>query len=325
MGTETATAWRLLKLNWILVAVLALVLAVALAATDFWLKIQSATMPLAIAAVYGGMAYRNLATPRLRDTRIVFTLASTAQLVLIVALLTPLTYVAAAADLPLQDGHLVMLDRALGLDWPGYVAFFNARPWLFHYLSLGYRMIAWPILGLPVILGMTGNYVRLQKFTLAFTVALIVTTVVSMLVPAEGAFYGHHLAADAFSNIIPGGYLDQIRDFPAVRDGVLRALDILHLVGIITFPSFHAVSAVLFVWALWPVWWMRPFALISNALMLAGTPIGGGHYFVDVFAGIAVGVLAIAAADAIGARLARPVRVPAFLTFRMTPRAVSLK
>ncbi len=309
----SAAAWRLLGLNCILIAVLAVVLTVALAATDFWLKLESATTPLAIATLYGGMAYRNFVTPRLRDTRVVFTFASTAQLVLIVALLTPLTYVAASVDLPLQDGHLAMLDRAFGLDWPGYCAFFNARPWLFHYLSLGYRLIAWPILGLPVILGMSGQYERLQQFTLAFTLALIVTTVASTLVPAEGAFFGNHVAVDAFSHITPGGYLDQIRDFPAVRDGALRALDLPHLVGIITFPSFHAVSAVLFIWGLWGVWWMRPFALITNGLMLAATPIGGGHYFVDVFAGIAVAVLTIIAAGAIGARLRRPVRAPAFL------------
>lgn len=264
------------------------------------------------------MAYRNLLTPRLRDDRVVFVFASTAQLVLIVAVMTPLTYIAAAADLPLQDAHLVMLDRMLGFDWAGYCAFFNAHPRLLQYLALGYRFIAWPIFGLPVILGMTGHHARLQKFTLAFMLALIVTTAVSVLVPARGAFYGHHLTAEAFSHITPGGYLDQIRDFPPVRDGALRALDLGRLVGIITFPSFHAVSAVLFVWALWGVWWMRPFAVMSNGLMLAATPIGGGHYFVDVIAGIVVAVLAIAAAEAIGARLMRPVCMPPFLASSYT-------
>jgi membrane-associated phospholipid phosphatase len=30
-----------------------------------------------------------------------------------------------------------------------------------------------------------------------------------------------------------------------------------------------------------------------NILMIAATPVGGGHYFVDVFAGIAVSAAAI--------------------------------
>jgi membrane-associated phospholipid phosphatase len=38
--------------------------------------------------------------------------------------------------------------------------------------------------------------------------------------------------------------------------------------------------------------------------MLLATPLVGGHYFIDVFAGIALSMLAIAAAQRIGARSA---------------------
>ena len=316
---ETAVAWRLSICNWMVIAAMALALLAGLALSDFSLKAQGAYLPLGVAALYAGVAYRNAFTPRLYDPRVIFAVASTAQLVLIVALMTPLTYIAAAAGLPLQDAQLVMLDRALGLDWPGYLAFFNARPQSMGYLALGYSLISWPVLGLPVVLGLTGRYERLQQFTLAFALALIVTTLVSMLVPAAGAFYGHGLAPDAFSHITPGGYLDQMRDFPGVRGGALRELDIVHLVGIVMFPSFHATSAVLFLWAFWSVWWMRPLALITNGLMLVATPIGGGHYFVDVIAGVAVAGLAIVAASAVAARLRRPVPEPMLL---MSPGAV---
>ena len=49
-----------------------------------------------------------------------------------------------------------------------------------------------------------------------------------------------------------------------------------------TFPSFHAASAVLYGWALWPVRWMRPIAVLANVAMFASTPIDGGHYFIDL-------------------------------------------
>jgi hypothetical protein len=48
---------------------------------------------------------------------------------------------------------------------------------------------------------------------------------------------------------------------------------------------------------------MRPIALLSNGAMMLATPIGGAYYFVNVFAGVAVAVLAIAAARWIGARV----------------------
>jgi membrane-associated phospholipid phosphatase len=38
---------------------------------------------------------------------------------------------------------------------------------------------------------------------------------------------------------------------------------------------------------------MRPIVLLANGAMLASTPIDGGHYFIDLIAGVAVAVLAI--------------------------------
>ena len=47
---------------------------------------------------------------------------------------------------------------------------------------------------------------------------------------------------------------------------------------------------------------MRPFALIANGGMLLATPLVGGHYFVDVFAGAGIAVLAIATAKTMQGR-----------------------
>ncbi len=49
---------------------------------------------------------------------------------------------------------------------------------------------------------------------------------------------------------------------------------------------------------------MRPIALIANGAMMASTPIDGGHYFIDLIAGIAVAVLAIMAAHRMCRRVA---------------------
>lgn len=40
--------------------------------------------------------------------------------------------------------------------------------------------------------------------------------------------------------------------------------------------------------------------LLVNGLMLAATPVNGGHYFVDLIAGMAIAVLAIVAARQVG-------------------------
>lgn len=88
-----------------------------------------------------------------------------------------------------------------------------------------------------------------------------------------------------------------------LRAGSLHALALPRLVGVLTFPSFHAVSAILYMWAFWPLAWFRPVTVAWNIAMIVATPMGGGHYFVDILAGILVAVLAILAALAISNRL----------------------
>ena len=82
----------------------------------------------------------------------------------------------------------------------------------------------------------------------------------------------------------------------------MRILVPSELGGIITFPSFHAAAAILALWAFWGIWWLRPFALITNVSMLLATPVIGGHYFVDILAGILVAVGAIFAAKTLAHR-----------------------
>lgn len=84
----------------------------------------------------------------------------------------------------------------------------------------------------------------------------------------------------------------------------MRELDLFALAGIVTFPSFHATSAVLYAWALWPVRWMRPIAILANGAMLASTPIDGGHYFIDLIAGIDIAWAAVVSARALSRRIA---------------------
>jgi PAP2 superfamily len=315
---EAALAWRLFEANWLLIAAMGLAFVLGLGATGFSVTPGSIAMTLAIAGTYAGFAYYNAKAPHRGDPQVVFVLGATAHMVLITALMTPLTYVAAAMNFPLQDAALDAADRALGLDWRSAVAFVNAHPLLGTFLSIGYAMIRWPIFIIPVALAAAGAYRRLQEFTLAFGLALAVTTFFSALVPAYGFYHLLGPALADYPNINPVAYFLSSHELPQVRDGTLRTLDLINLSGLVTFPSFHAASAVLYAWALWPVRWMRWVGLVSNGAMLAATPVDGGHYFIDVMAGVAVALAAI--------RLARYVsrRIEAGMTAKSAPLPASL-
>jgi len=241
---------------------------------------------------------------------VIFILASTGQVLLIPLLMTPMTYIATSAGLPLQDANLAAIDHALGLDWQAYFDFVCSHPNLLSGLVLAYAMIGWPVFGIPVALGFARQYRRIQEFTLAFGLALIITTVLAMLLPAIGT-YDIAALTRGDAPFTSSAFLQHLHDFPSLRAGTLHNLDLMKLTGVISFPSFHAAAATLYLWAFWPVRWMRPIAVLANVSMLLATPIGGGHYFIDVFAGMAVAVAAIIVARVTTAWLLRAAERPA--------------
>ncbi len=305
MLTGADAAWRFLLFNWIAVGIMAAALALALIVTDFSIELAGAAIAVGYGGIYAAFAHANARSPKRRDLQVMFVLGGTAQIVLITAVMAPLTYVAAATNFPLQDANLLAIDRALGLDWAAYVSFVDDHPAVAAWLDYGYTMIRWPIFAIPVILAAKRSYLRIEEFTFAFGVALVATTIISALVPAIGVYQQIGLDPGSLKNIDPRAYLEQLRDLGPTRDGALRHLDLLGLGGIVTFPSFHAASAILYAWALWPVRWLRPIIVAVNGVMLAATPIDGGHYFIDLGAGVAIAVLAIAAAVRMGRIIAR--------------------
>jgi hypothetical protein len=308
---ETQAAWRLFCFNWLLLGAMVATLVLGVTTTSFSIGLFGLFVGAGITGAYIGYAYYKRYRAKERDPRVIFTLGSTGQILLIPALMTPVTYFAAAANLPMQDMALHAADRALGLDWMAYYNFIYDHHALLVAAVWTYSMIGWPVFGVPIVLGWTGRYRRLQTFTLAFGIALVITTAVFAFVPAMGTYHLFKFLPDP-EVFTPGGYIDQVRDLPLVRDGSLRHLSLIELAGIIAFPSFHAAAAVIFLWALWPVRWIGPVALTLNLLMLLATPVVGGHYFVDVFAGIAVAAVSIAAAAWITSRLTRTAPGPVY-------------
>jgi hypothetical protein len=284
-------AWRLYLLNWMPLFLVASLLLLGLGLTNFSFRVESVILRgVGMASLFVAIGH---ALWRRGNSRLAFILVAIAQLELLYFITMPLSYIAASADLPLQDANFAHLDRLLGLDWQGYYNFVCARPALVPYLYIAYAMINLPTFGVPILLGWTRQYARLQRFTFACTLTAIVTALVSALLPAIGTYQQYGVSADT-AILKASGYLVQVDEIPLVRDGALRVLSFETLNGIITFPSFHAAAAVLSLWALWGVWWMRPFAFIAYGGMLLATPLVGGHYFVDVLAGGGVAILAIA-------------------------------
>ena len=210
-----------------------------------------------------------------------------------------LTYAAATRDGALYDHQFAALDHAIGFDWNAWLGAVNAHPivkrvfWgcyssLFSQIMLSVAWFAW--CGWPQ---------RNAELLANATLALLLTTAIFGLFPAFGSGVG-----------VPGFELAYVDDLTGLRNGTLPSLDVMLLKGVITFPSFHAVLAVLFVWSHRGSVSVVP-AAVLNGIMLLSIPSEEGHYLVDVFGGLAVAAITIVALRAVP--LSPPVLAPARL------------
>jgi len=294
VDTDARTAWQLFHLNWLPIAAMGSLLALGLPFTGLSLEPVAYGVTLAVAAVLLALAYgHRIVKGELADPKLLFSLGTIGQIILTCAIVGPLSYVAAKLNWPLQDQALLAIDRALGLDPEPIARYVNDHPWLADCLARGYGLIKLPLLGIPVVLALTAHYMRLQLFMLAMSLALAVTIAISAVVPAIGTYWGLQLSAAHFPEINTAVYAGQLRDILALRDGSLHELRLFFLAGIVSFPSFHAASAVLYMWALWPVRGLGGIAAALNLLMIAATPVIGAHYVIDVAGGIAVAAASI--------------------------------
>jgi membrane-associated phospholipid phosphatase len=139
-------------------------------------------------------------------------------------------------------------------------------------------------------------------FLLAFIIAALIAIATAAVFPAYGVWGYYGLTPLDAPHIEP-----VVRDLPVpiidgLRDGSYRLLLGIGAEGIITFPSLHSAFAVILAFAFWPVPLLRWIGLAVNLVMLASTPVDGSHYFVDIFSGLALAALAIAAGRRLASR-----------------------
>jgi hypothetical protein len=220
------------------------------------------------------------------------------QVLLFSAVGSILSYLLAREGGALWDARLEAWDAALGFDWLAYVRLVDAQGWLVAPVRWAYASLVPQLIVLVLALGFSMQIARLRRLVFAAMLSGTITILLSALFPAVGYYVHHGLTAADFEHIRPWAGLVHEADFMALRNGTMTALRLTEMQGIVTFPSYHAGLATVTLWGFWVsrlAWLKWPGTAVALATILA-TPIDGGHYLVDVLAGIAVGALAIAAA-----------------------------
>ena len=279
-----------------------------------WLIVITAALVSALSVVFGGFRVeaRSLAAAggasllceglawfyrtRRPDPRIAATLSAVAQVLVVSAAAGVMSYTVAARGGPLWDATFASWDKNLGVDWLAYAAMVNNHPWLAWTGGFAYDSFEPQIIFVLIVLGFVGYTRTLVRFCTAFALAAMAVVLISGAMPALGTYPGLGIEPGRFSNILPRDVYTTAAVLAELRRGGLRSFALNEIYGIISFPSFHTVSAILMASAMWRVSWARWPVLALNVIMIAATPVFGGHYVVDVLGGTAIALAASAAA-----------------------------
>ena len=181
-----------------------------------------------------------------------------------------LTYLVARLAPPLIDDWLIRCD--------GWLGFSTIRPLrnthLGMFLTIAYYSLLPQTAATIAVLGLLNRREPLERFLQQMMVAGLIVLGCFLFVPAIGPCRVAPSADQAH-------YLEH---FQALRAGARTGLSLADAEGLITFPSFHTVWALLLVAAC-----PRPLKAVSvllNAAVIVATLTTGWHYLSDVLAGI---------------------------------------
>jgi len=207
-----------------------------------------------------------------------------------------------ASQMPLADPWLARADAAIGFDWFAMVRFLQTHDTVLSAAEYLYHALSWQPGLIILLLVVTGQRDRCWILLTAWGVALMITLAIWPFAPAMSAFPHYGVPRSALPHMVsplPWAVPDVIRP---IRAGTLRSINLDTLIGLVSFPSFHAAGATILGWAMLRtrLLWL-PFALLNVGVIVSAL-VGGGHYLVDLIAGCGVACLAIGLAKALIAR-----------------------
>lgn len=207
--------------------------------------------------------------------------SSLVYLVVFCASFVVLMYALAATRRPLIDEQLLHADHRLGFQLPELLAWMKSHPMLDRILAVAYDTLLPQTILVIAVLGFRADNDALQKFIMRFMVCALVTVILFCLLPALGPF----AAAGSSPNATQIRTLEQLQ---AMRSGARTTVTWRDAEGLITFPSFHTIWAILMALAYRRHPILFAFFGAVNALVIVSTLTTGWHYVSDVLGGVVV-------------------------------------
>lgn len=202
-----------------------------------------------------------------------------------------LNHLVMTTALPFQDDALAWADRMIGFDWLAVFNIIAERPWLIAVLnSVYYSLTPLSVVAMVLLIAM-GQIEKAALFLESFLVVAVLCIVIGLAFPALGTFVHFGLQLQDYPNFetAPGTFFVSALHKVRMPEGEIL-LDPMSLAGLAAFPSLHTAAAVVLGLAFRQTRLAKPAAVYAG-LIIAATPVFGGHYAVDLLAGALLAVV----------------------------------
>lgn len=200
-------------------------------------------------------------------------------------------YIADRSPVALQDAMLARIDHWMGLDIPLVLASVAHHPHIAALLNLSYKALIPMITAAVFLPALTWKFKAAKEYLVATIVSIVLGGALFAIVPAIGPWATYHFP--------PSVAQQQCQQFLLyLHSDTFHIIKISQTAGVICFPSFHVVFAVLAAVALWSIRPLRIPAMALAILITVSTVTTGWHYVIDVIGGLALAAISIVAAKA---------------------------
>ena len=234
--------------------------------------------------------------PGLRLARIT---GSLAQMTLCGFAMAMFAFSVARLNRPLVDGSLLVFDHSLGYQWDAFTSFVVSRPALESFLATAYNSMFWQPIVVIVALSFDRDERKLNRYITSYVLSMLFTIAIFALWPATTAWSYLGISAVEISRHHLQATMEWVNALNLTRSGVPIFASSHTSCAIVGFPSFHSVSGIINASVMGRSRYLRMPFLIVNAIMIAATPILGGHYIADIIGAVFVTVAALALSDLI--------------------------
>lgn len=207
---------------------------------------------------------------------------------------------------PMIDDLLSAADLAMRVSTPSVVLAFSEHPLTLQLLAFSYSSVL-PLCFVSVLyLSVNGRASRTWEAVASFSCCIIVASLIGAFYPAIGNFAHANLKTATVLGFPPGSGVYHLPVFNMLYRGNDPVFDLAEMNGVVTFPSFHLVMALIFAWAMRQNGLISWAAILWSATIVVSTIPIGGHYIIDLYAGLILWAATVATIHLAPVRICQP-------------------